>query len=112
MTGTEDWRKGFHRALIDAVVSHGSPVADDPSFYGWIHQQYAERIKNVHTVGIDYERTQAPKEDSWEVFMGTFYEGDTRVYGLDLTVVLLDGQTVRFRYQGTLGELISAVVQD
>jgi hypothetical protein len=110
MIERKGWRKGFHRALLDAVVRNGSPLDTKPDWFGWIHPGYVALVKKVHDVGVDYDATPDPQEANWSEFMGTFYEGDTRVYGLEVDLVLKDGSTVRYRYKGTLGELIHQVV--
>lgn len=117
-----DWRAEMKRHMIDVLVRTGAPVRDDPSIYGWQvyewDEQWASRRKGTETrkqrverVGIDYVATTYV-ESCWDEFMGTFYEGDTRVYGVDLHLVLLDGTRLHWRYSGSLSDLITAVLED
>lgn len=107
----KDWREGFKRALIDALIKEGSPLDPKPDAWGWIAPDWEEVIGRVREVGIDYERSTWT-ESQWSEFMGTFYEGDTRKVGIDATIALKDGSTVAYRYSGTAGDLIVAVVAD
>ncbi|HEU0252830.1 MAG TPA: hypothetical protein VFR12_07325 [Pyrinomonadaceae bacterium] len=59
--------------------------------------------------GIDYDKTTYV-ESNWNEFMGTFYEGDTSVYGVDMNLVLNDGTVLRWRYAGSVSDLIQAVL--
>jgi hypothetical protein len=106
-----DWRRGFHRALVDAIVRNGSP--HDPGkdgYYGSsLPDNSVEIGPRVATVGIDYNNTPTPVEADWTEFGGTFDE-DQRKYGVDLNLLLLDGTRVWYRYDGTISTLIRAVV--
>lgn len=107
----ETWRKGFHKALVDAVVANGSLVRKNASFYGWRdYSGTAEMRKKVAKVGVDYNATKMPKETSWHEFQGTFYEGDTRVVGIELDVVLKDGTVGQYRWEANMSDLIQAVL--
>ncbi len=109
---SEDWKAGFHRALIEAIVKNGSPHEPTKSPY-WgssLPDNWTNVMRVVGTVGIDYAATSAPVEASWSQFMGTFYEGDDRVYGMDVELVLQDGTRHWWRYQGTASDLIQAVI--
>lgn len=111
---SENWRDDFKRALIDAVILHGSPLNDKDTHWNWLAweaRNHEERWAAVRTVGVDYEKTPMPEDSCWEEFMGTFYEGDTRVYGMDVNLVLNDGTHSPWRYSGTLGALIEAVMK-
>lgn len=107
----DDWRRGFHRALIDAVVRNGSPHdPDKDSYYGSsLPNNLAEIGPRVAEAGIDYNSTPAPVEAGWTEFGGTFDE-DQRKYGVDLELFLLDGTRVWYRYSGTISTLILAIV--
>jgi hypothetical protein len=107
-----DWKANFHRALVDAIVQHAGP--HDPAKSPWwgssLPDNWREVVRTVAAVGIDYANTPKPIEAEWEEFGGTFYEGDTRKYGVDLELHLLDGTRVWYRYSGSISELIVAVV--
>lgn len=112
-----DWRAEMKHHMIDVLVRMGSPVREDASIYGWEEYEWGEhggtetRRAHVARVGIDYAATTYV-ESCWDEFMGTFYEGDTRVYGVDLHLVLLDGTRLHWRYSGSLSNLITAVLED
>lgn len=109
-----DWKTGFHRALVNAIVRNGSP--HDPSrdsYWGSsLPDGWVEIGPRVAAVGIDYIKTPKPVEANWYEFAGTFADGDNRKYGVDLELVLLDGTRVWYRYDGSLAALILAVVTD
>ena len=104
------WKAEFKRHLIDVLVKNGSKIDDNASSFGWqeydLHGKYKSMITNH---GIDYDKTTYT-ESSWSEFMGTFYEGDTSVYGVDMNLVLGNGTVLKWRYAGTVSELIQAVL--
>jgi hypothetical protein len=111
-----DWKVGFHRALVDAIIREGSP--HDPTrdgfdgFYGsTLPNNWVEIGPRVAAVGIDYANTPKPEEGVWTEFGGTF-GGNETVYGMDLELFLLDGTRVWYRYRGSAADLILAVVRD
>lgn len=91
------------------LIDQGGPVSDRPSEFGWIATDHAAKRQQVANVGIDFDATTY-RESCWNEFMGTFYEGDTRVYGVDVDLVLLDGTRLCWRYAGSVSELITAVL--
>ena len=105
-----DWRAEFRVALIDEVVRYGSPVSDTASYYGWMDYDWQDKKKEALAVGINYEACTW-EESSWDEFQGTFYEGDTRQYGIDLHLVLTNGTTLHWRYAGNAGALIIALTK-
>lgn len=115
-----DWKAGFKRAVIDAIVAGGMPVRANPSRFGWEDYDRARDIKSaIAYQGIDYTRSTY-RESCWDEFMGTFYQGDTRVYGVDATIVLRGaheigdppGRSYHFRWKGTASDLIQAVLSE
>lgn len=115
----DDWKAGFKQAMVKALVDGGQPVRDRPDIYGWQNYEPAAMGRRgrhplrimIEQVGIDFDVTTY-RESVWDEFMGTFYEGDTRVYGTDMDLVLLDGTRLHWRYAGTLSALISAVLAE
>lgn len=113
-----DWKTEMKRAMIDALIKLGSPVRDDPSIYGWQIYEWDEhrgrgietRSQRVARIGVDYAATSY-QESCWDEFQGTFYEGDTRVYGVDLDLALLDGTRLKWRYAGNLSELMTEILK-
>jgi len=108
---SEDWKAGFRKAMIDALVKNSTPVGKDASFYGYIDPNWQEVHRAITDGEIDYDATSW-EDVEWDQFMGTFYEGDTRKVGIDVNVVLTNGDTYKLRYEGTAGDLINAVVSD
>lgn len=111
-----DWRVGFRRALIDTLISEGAPVrSDGGNSFGWLDWSWETTVKAVNEAIaadlIDYDASSWV-EVSWDEFKGTFYEGDTREVGIDLTLVLTDGRRFKYRYAGTPGALILSIVKD
>jgi hypothetical protein len=111
---SDDWKKGFHKALVDAIVRDGSPHDPNRNAY-WgtsLPNNWEDILRWVRDEGIDYEATKPPVHAEWYEFQGTLYEGDTRVVGLDLLLVLNDGTECWYRYRYSMSDLILAVVQD
>jgi hypothetical protein len=109
-----NWRVGFKKALIDVLTCHGYKLKDDGYYrtYGWEDYQGTEDMKKAMlTIGINYEATTW-QESTWEEFMGTFYEGDTRVKGVDLRVVLKDKTEFDWRWSGSVSDLIQQVIAE
>jgi hypothetical protein len=113
----DTWKIGFTRALIDAIVREGGVVRKDGgSFYGgWQDYEVTPDVRaEIERVGIDYAKTTWT-ESEWHEFMGTFYEGDTRCVGIDAEVSLKSsrkgGRGYTFRWQGSVSDLIIAVVR-
>jgi hypothetical protein len=105
-----EWKKEFKRHLIDVLVKEGGKIDDKASAFSWqeydFHGKYKSMISNH---GIDYDKTTYT-ESSWYEFMGTFYEGDTSVYGVDMNLVLGNGTVLKWRYAGTVSDLTQAVL--
>lgn len=106
------WKIEFRKAMINALVEQGCAVCGDRAdAFSWRDTSWQAKRAMVASVGIDYTATKY-QESYWYEFMGTFYEGDSRVYGVDLDLVLLDGTRLHWRYDRTLAELITAVLGD
>jgi hypothetical protein len=110
---SDDWKAGFHRALVDAIVREGSPhdPTRDPFYGSTLPDRWVEIGPRVATVGIDYANTPKPVEGEWMEFGGTFHPTEM-VYGVDIELFLLDGTRVWYRYKGSVPHLILAVVKD
>jgi hypothetical protein len=108
----DDWRVGFKRAVIDVLLRTSSKVRDGDTIYGWTDYREDEDVHRlISTVGVDYGATTW-EESTWDEFMGTFYEGDTRVRGVDIRLVLLDKSEHNMRWTGSVAELITQVVNE
>ena len=106
------WKAPFRRALIRALVKHGSPVDPTPRTYGWIARDWPAIGEAVTREGIDYDKTTYDDSEWWE-FAGSFaepHEGDRR--GIDAVIVTLAGNSFRYRFSGTPGELIGYVLAE
>lgn len=105
-----EWKAEFKRHLIDVLVKEGSKIDDNASSFGWqeydLHGKFKSMILNY---GIDYNKTTYV-ESNWYEFVDTFYEGDSTVYGVDMNLVLNNGTVLKWRYAGTVSDLIQAVL--
>lgn len=113
---SNDWRLGFKKAFIDVLLRDGHLLKDSESdrTYGWEADYTREgqaKIRQISTGEIDYEATTW-EESTWHEFMGTFYEGDTRVKGIDLRIVLKTKEEFDWRWSGSVGDLITAVINE
>lgn len=112
----EDWRPGFRRALVRAIVRGGSPHdTQERGYWGSSMPKDWERVSRrvsqaLASDTIDYAATGEPKDVEWDEFQGTF-EPSRTIRGLDLVIVLKGGERYPYRYRGTIGELIMAVVR-
>jgi hypothetical protein len=104
-----DWKAGFHKAMIDALIRNGTPInPEKASFYGYIADDWQGIVDRVKRVGVDYA-CSTYEDAEWHEFKGTFYEGDTRTVGVDVHLVLEDGSTADYRWEGNVGELMHDV---
>lgn len=116
---SDDWKAGLKRAVIDAIVSKGLRVRDDPSLYGWGMYEYDEKYDVTNATGhriltanlIDYEKSTWD-ESSWHQFNGTFNDEDDTRRGVDASIVCVDGTVYPWRWECRLGEMILAVMRD
>ena len=114
MSNFNDWRKDFHRAVVDTILRLGAPCRDGESwqlYYDWTdYSSLSERMTHITTIGVDYDKTTY-EETNWQEFMGTFHEGDNTVYGVGMTLVLKDGHTYRWRYGQPFGTFLMEVLR-
>lgn len=103
-----DWRGGFKKALIDILIRDGElmkPTEYDRT-YGWVDYD-KKRVREVKTLldggEIDYEASTW-EESTWNEF--------TRVKGIDLRIVMKTKEEFDWRWEGSVGELIVAVVSE
>ena len=109
----QDWQVEFKRAMINAIVENGSPVDPTPRPYGWVdYKNYAARRNAIDEFGIDYDKTELPEDASWYEFQGTFWEGDHVAYGAEANIVLMDSSTSRWRYTGTISDMIATILRE
>lgn len=82
------------------MVEQGSIVRDD-SFYGtFFHERKTAKkvFQQILEKGINWKKTQPPKDDMKEKFAGTFADHCDNEYRLTGTLVLTDGEEVLFVY--------------
>lgn len=112
MDAGTDWRVGYQAALKQYIFRHGSPVDQNPSFYGWIADDY--RSVREHLAVCPPVEPIVVDESEWNEFQGTFYEGDTTCRGIDATFSCGCGEVANrvFRWRGSFGELIIGLVNE
>lgn len=101
MSFDNDWKRDFHRAVVDTILRLGDP--------SW-QLSRSKIMTHITTIGIDYDKT-IYEETNWQEFMGTLHEGDATVYGFDMILVLKDGYTYRWRYGRPLGRFLIEVLR-
>lgn len=114
---SDAWRQEFRKAYIDAIVRLGGPL--DPkcehsdSYGAWYHPDAAQIQHKVRMSGIDYAKCGEPQEASWSHWEGTFDDASTK-YGVDIDIAIRDGKqtVVRYRYDGSLSEIIQEVIKE
>lgn len=102
------WQEKYKRALVNAVIRLGTPVADQDTYYGWIAYDYEAKRAALSQATIDYAATEV-YESSWSEFMGTFWTGTDTKHGVDAKIVT-DSGVFHWRYEGSMGQLILNVV--
>lgn len=114
--GKHDWKVGYRKALMEALIRDGGVVSSTPSHYStW--QDYArsgEIFEHMKSCTVDLDRSTELKDSEWQEFMGTFYEGDETVHGVDAYVSCSCGEyyQIPMRMTGTFGELVKRVLED
>lgn len=106
-----DWKRGFHAAVIRAIITNGSPLDDKPDGFGWLAGDWERILATVRAGEVDYDASTYAESD-WHEFMGTFYEGDTRVVGIDAAIALRSGERFVWRWKGTASDLIEHVLSN
>jgi hypothetical protein len=104
-----DWKVGFKRALIDAIIDHGEVQKPFRSSEYFSFEDEQKLRKHVQAY-IDYDGTGAPVDSSYWTDGDSFQSGEERAcFSLS---VKLHGESVhvRFIYKGTFSELIFAVL--
>lgn len=81
---TPEVEREYKRHLMTAALQHGELVATDASFYGWRDYSEEEWVgRRPHYRACALTGTSV-HETSWGEFMGTFYDGDTTVHGVEV----------------------------
>jgi hypothetical protein len=116
MIMNDDWKAGYKLAVLSAFVRQAGAVRDG-SYYssGNINYDLTDEIrKHLQTCPPAFGKMAMPVDSDWEEFMGTFYEGDTTVHGLDTYLYCecgkYKGEQIRLR--GTFSELLTAILKD
>jgi hypothetical protein len=107
-------RREYERHLIAVTLRRGTLVVQDASMYGWADHENIwdgspSHLRTCQLTGTTVE------ESEWNEFMGTFYEGDTRVHGIDVDGVncacgKLRDRTVR--WAASVSEIAEAVFEE
>lgn len=79
---TPEVEQEYKRHLIAAVLRHGEMVSPTASYLSW--RDHDEHIPGRRSHPRDCPLTATDvRETSWQEFMGTFYEGDDTVHGVE-----------------------------
>lgn len=111
-------RAEYDKIVKNAIIKHGAMVDLKFSTFGWEDRSGLDTDyrKPRHSITCGIKSMGRLDEDAcWEEFKGTFYEGDTRVYGMDVHDVtcncgLITGRT--FRWKESVGEAIRLVMME
>ena len=103
------WKSEFKRAFIDVVVSEGLPLRDGNTAWGYLARDWESKRERVATIGINYDASTW-EESRWWDGADTFNDGYEKI-GIDASIVLIDGEVIKFRYDGTASDLIIAIVK-
>lgn len=110
---TEDWRDGFRKSFLDMILREGNDMDVSADYWwGWYQQPESRRVgEAIIAEGVNYDESSWD-DSEWQEFMGTFYTGDNRVYGIDARVVSNQGRVYHWRWRGTIAEAIESVLAD
>lgn len=113
---SEDWKVGFHRAVIDSILAKGRQLAprSQRDNFGWRQDRYSHEPVDpvMHRIlrhGIDYNKSTYV-DSNWSEFAGTF-TSDEQKYGMDAEIVTVRGERFEWRYEGTLGQMLDAILE-
>lgn len=98
-----DWRKGFHRAVVDTVLRLGDRW-DPATQYLSIERSLNVIHEQIQEIGINYDATTVTEE--W------WYNGPSgeNVLGVDMHLVLNNDTTYWWRYGHRLSELLIEII--
>lgn len=85
-------RTEYNNALRTAILQHGELICIDPSIYMRRDYSTHEHLRACVLTCVD-----TPKSDEWDEFAGTFFEDDTRHYGVMVSGVSCECGTIRNR---------------
>ena len=106
-----DWREEYKKALRRTVIRRGTLIDQHASFYGWRDWDDrhfgSQRDCHVEAVGD-------PVEQTWDEFMGTFYEGDTTKHGVEIEISCTCGQMRgrHMRLDATVSDVIKWTLEE
>jgi hypothetical protein len=103
-----EWKQEFRKAVIDVIVAEGSPVRDGSGFWGWMADDWEAKRKRVAAYGIDYAATKWDESRWWDG--GDTFNDGTEKIGLDADIAVKDGSTIKFRYEGTITEILHSIL--
>jgi hypothetical protein len=115
MSMSPEIEKEYRAALARVVAAKGFVVKEHPSFYWWIDYEASEHL-GLRDSGagcmVIVPVTARGREDEWEEFEGTFYEGDTThhgatVDGISCACGLLTNRSLR--WEASVHEVAEAV---
>lgn len=89
----------FNRDVANLVISRGSLMRFNESFYGW--EEYDNTEKDSHVVAAFNL-----KEDHWKEFAGTFASEEDSRTGFSLEVMYANGKFRKMRYEADLGSIM------
>ena len=93
------WRKSFEHEAVKVIAQKGGIVAHRESSYNW--EEYFRPSQPIPEVIAAFNF----REKEWEEFNGTFASNSSHV-GLEMDVLLSDGQFRVMRYETELGDFM------
>jgi hypothetical protein len=104
------WQDEFQAALAQAIWEHGNLVNPNASYYGW--RDFDESTGQWHAADCSLGSYSDLREDEWDAFVDTFYEGSTHHYGVAMTVTCACGKLKdrHIRWDVSVGEAIQQVL--
>lgn len=116
-------KEEYERLLASVIIANGVLVRESAVdfMYGWMSSDDYEGKNKLmwtgrrHSDVCGIKRTGKVNEDcQWDEFKGTFYEGDTTVYGVEVEGVTCNcGKLINrsYRWAAPLGEAIKIVME-
>jgi hypothetical protein len=109
-TQAQDWKVGFATALRNMILQEGAPSDTEDIYYGWIANDYSTVLKHMEKCSVA-ESSEAPTEEEWDSFDGTFVDSCTAC-GFTLLVSCVCGKVKdrTWRWEGSMADAVKYLV--
>lgn len=104
-----EWKAQFKRAMLDVIIEDGNPLQRQRHDTWILYNEVNALRERVQRSEIDYEASSYA-ESKWWTDGDSFNTGEEKV-GIDAEIVLVGYEIIKFRYDGTVTDLIMAITR-